>query len=182
MARRLIHSKISQNIEEFLATGVKRMNSKGKQSENNTYTIKYKEEVYEFQQEQLAPPVGLFASNYSRYVVKYKVWLEKPLTEGFRAVHKEGAPDKYSLFWTTDGSLREDEGGNFFISDSGIRIQGAKNPMVAWQTKMFHGTSLAKLESIDSDRGRGQVGLSIVSPSRLVGLWEKCMDEKIDGK
>ena len=52
--------------------------------------------------------------------------------------------------------------------------------MVAWQTKMFHGTSLAKLESIDSDRGRGQVGLSIVSPSRLVGIWEKYMDEKID--
>jgi len=51
---------------------------------------------------------------------------------------------------------------------------------VAWQTKMFHGTSLAKLESIDSDRGRGQVGLSIVSPSRLVGLWEKWMDQKID--
>jgi len=46
--------------------------------------------------------------------------------------------------------------------------------------KMFHGTSLAKLESIDSDRGRGQVGLSIVSPSRLVGIWEKFMDEKID--
>jgi len=45
---------------------------------------------------------------------------------------------------------------------------------------MFHGTSLAKLESIDSDRGRGQVGLSIVSPSRLVGIWEKYMDEKID--
>jgi len=52
--------------------------------------------------------------------------------------------------------------------------------MVAWQTKMFHGTSLAKLEGIDSDRGRGQVGLSIVSPSRLVGIWKKYMDEKID--
>jgi len=45
---------------------------------------------------------------------------------------------------------------------------------------MFHGTSLAKPKSIDSDRGRGQVGLSIVSPSRLVGIWEKYMDEKID--
>jgi len=49
------------------------MDSKGKQSENNTYTIKYKEEVYEFQQGQLAPLVGFFASNYCRYVVKYKV-------------------------------------------------------------------------------------------------------------
>jgi len=106
--------------------------------------------------------------------------LEKPLTEGFRAIHTEGAPHKYSLFWTTDRSLGEDEGGNFFISEYGIRIQGAKNTMVAWQTKMFHGTSLAKLESIDSDRGRRQGGLSLVSPSRLVGIWEKYMDEKID--
>jgi len=52
--------------------------------------------------------------------------------------------------------------------------------MVAWQMKMFHGTSLAKLESIDSDRCRGQVGLSIVSASRLVGIWENYIDEKID--
>ena len=73
MARRLIYSDISQEIEGFRATGVKRMNSKRKQSENNTYTIKYKEEVYEFHQGQVAPPVGFFASNYSRYVVKYKV-------------------------------------------------------------------------------------------------------------
>ena len=136
--------------------------------------------MYEFQQEQLAPPVGFFASNYSRYVVKYKVSLEKPLTEGFRAIQKQGAHHKYSLFWTTDRSLGEDEGGNFFISDYGITIQGAKNTTVAWQTKMFHGISLAKLESIDSDRGRGQVGLSIVSPSRLVGIGEKYIDEKID--
>jgi len=45
MARRLIYSEISQDIEEFLATGIKRMDSKEKQSENNTFTIKYKEEV-----------------------------------------------------------------------------------------------------------------------------------------
>jgi len=57
--------------------------------------------------------------------------LEKPLTEGFRPIHKKGAPHKYSLFWPTDRSLEEDEGGNFFISDYGIRIQGAKNTMVA---------------------------------------------------
>jgi len=106
--------------------------------------------------------------------------LEKLLTERFRAIHKEVAPHKYSLFWTTDRTLEEDEGGHFFIADYGIRIQGAKNTMVAWQTKMFHGTSLAKLESIDSDRGRGQVGLSIVSPSRLPNLWQRYMDKKID--
>ena len=46
---------------------------------------------------------------------------------------------------------------------------------------MFHGTSLAKLESIDSDRGRGQVGRSIVSPNRLLNIWQRYMDKKIDG-
>lgn len=107
--------------------------------------------------------------------------MEKILTEGFRAIHKERAPHKYSLFWTTDRSLGEAEGGNFFISDYGIRIRGARNTMVAWQTTMFHGTSLAKLESIDSGRGRGQVGLSIVSPNRLLNIWQRYMDKKIDG-
>jgi len=180
MARRLIPNEISEDIEGFLETGIKRMDNRGKQSENNTYTIQYKEEVYEFQQGQLAPPVGFFASNYSRYVIKYNVWYEKLLTERFRAIHKEGAPHQYSLFWTTDRSLGDGEVGNFFISDYGIRIQGAKNTMVAWQTKMFHGTSLAKLESIDSNRGRGQVGLSIVSPSRLLNIWQRYMAQKID--
>ncbi|RPA91334.1 hypothetical protein L873DRAFT_1819672 [Choiromyces venosus 120613-1] len=52
--------------------------------------------------------------------------------------------------------------------------------MVDWQTKIFHGTSLAKLESIDSDRGRGQVGMSIVSPSRLLNIWQRYMGEKLD--
>ncbi|RPA90754.1 hypothetical protein L873DRAFT_1820576 [Choiromyces venosus 120613-1] len=52
--------------------------------------------------------------------------------------------------------------------------------MVAWQIKIFHGTSLAKLASIDSDRGRGQVGLSIVSPIRLLNIWQRYMGEKFD--
>ena len=98
--------------------------------------------------------VGFFPSHYFKWVIKYKVWLEKLLTESFRAIHKKRAPHKYCLFWTTDRSLEESEGANFFISICGIRIQGAKNTMVDWQTKMFHGTSLAKLDSIDSDRGR----------------------------
>ncbi|KAG0639637.1 hypothetical protein HOY80DRAFT_886001, partial [Tuber brumale] len=126
------------------------------------YTIQYEGEVYEFQQGHLAPPLGFFASNYSR------------------AIHKKAAPHKYSLFWTTDRSLSEDEGGNFFISDYGIRSQGGKNSIVAWQTKMFHGTSLSKLERIDSGSGRQHEGLSIVSPSRLLNIWQRYMDATID--
>jgi len=61
-------------------------------------------------------------------------------------------------------------------------VQGAKNTMVAWQTKMFHGTSLAKLDSIDSDQGRGQAGLSIVTPNRLPKIWKKYMEETVNKK
>lgn len=83
MARRLIHGDISKDIEKFLATGIKRMDNRGKESGNNTYTIQHGGEVYEFQQGELAPPVGFFASNYSRYVtcIKYKVWLKNILTK-----------------------------------------------------------------------------------------------------
>ena len=72
MARRLIHSDISKDIEGFLNTGIRRMDAKGK-SEHDTYTIQYGNEVYEFKQGELPPPVGFFASNYSRYVIQYKV-------------------------------------------------------------------------------------------------------------
>ncbi|PUU80828.1 hypothetical protein B9Z19DRAFT_947899, partial [Tuber borchii] len=173
MARKLIHGDISKDIEEFLETGIARMDNKGKQKANNTYTIQHEQEIYEFNQGELAPPVGFFASNYSRY-------LEKLLTETFRAIHKETAPHKYSLFWTTERSLEANQGGNFFISDYGIRIRGAENTLVAWQTRMFHGTSLARLDSIESYTGKGQVGLSIVSPNRLPKIWERYMNEGID--
>ena len=46
---------------------------------------------------------------------------------------------------------------------------------------MFHGTSLAMLDSINSDRGKGQVGLSIVSSNRLPSMWKRYLEEKIDG-
>ena len=72
MARRLIHGDIRQDIDNFLETGVKRMDAKGK-SENDTYTIQYEGEVFEFHQGELAPPVGFFASNYSRYIMNYKL-------------------------------------------------------------------------------------------------------------
>ncbi|PUU73019.1 hypothetical protein B9Z19DRAFT_941258, partial [Tuber borchii] len=154
MARRIVPSVISDDLETFLSSAITRMDAKGKQRDNTTYTIKYNSNIYEFKQGELAPPVGFMASNYSR------------------AIHKESGPHKYSLFWTTERSLGEDEGGNFFIADYGIRVQGAKNSIVVWQTNMFHGTSLAKLESIDSDQGRGQAGLSIVSPNRLPKMWD----------
>lgn len=104
------------------------------------------------------------------------------LTKYIRAIYKESGPYKYSLFWTTERSLGEDEGGNFFIADYGIRMKGARNSLVAWQTRMFHGTSLARLESIDSDQGRGQAGLSIVTPTGLRKMWEKHIGERVDQK
>ncbi|PUU78316.1 hypothetical protein B9Z19DRAFT_983690, partial [Tuber borchii] len=118
------------------------------------YTIQYEQEIYEFDQGDLVSPVGFFGNNYSR------------------AIHKKTAPHKYSLFWTTQRSLEANQRGNFFISDYKIRIRGVENTPAAWQTSMLHGTSLAKLESIDSYTGKGQVGLSIVSPNRLLKMWE----------
>ena len=48
------------------------MDAKGK-SKHDTYTIQYDNEMYEFKQGELPPPVGFFASNYSRYVIQFKV-------------------------------------------------------------------------------------------------------------
>ncbi|PUU72627.1 hypothetical protein B9Z19DRAFT_1008935, partial [Tuber borchii] len=62
---------------------------------------------------ELAPPIGFFASNYSR------------------GIHKELASYKYNLFWTTERSLEANQGGNFFISDYRIGIREAENTLVA---------------------------------------------------
>lgn len=72
MARRIVHSDISGDLENFLKSGIPRMDTKGKQRDDITYAIKYDGNMYEFKQGELAPPVGFIASNYSKYVTMIK--------------------------------------------------------------------------------------------------------------
>lgn len=53
--------------------------------------------------------------------------------------------------------------------------------IVAWQVKMYHSTSLAKLERINSCKAKRQIGFSITSSSRLLNIWgRQYLNERID--
>lgn len=92
-----------------------------------------------------------------------------------RGTHRESAPHKYAIFWTTHRSFQPDDGGHFFIADYGIRIHGASNTLVVWQPKHWHGTTLSAKDPQSTDLDFRQSGLSIVTPSRLPNIWRKYM-------
>lgn len=51
--------------------------------------------------------------------------------------------------------------------------------MVVWQTKHFHGTTLsAKGPATENDNFR-QSGMSIVTPVRLPGIWERYLANEL---
>ncbi|RPA95160.1 hypothetical protein L873DRAFT_1775055 [Choiromyces venosus 120613-1] len=60
------------------------METKREGQEHSIYTIKYKGDLYDFNQEELVLPVGFWAANYARYI------------------HKGAEPHKFSLFWTPE--------------------------------------------------------------------------------
>lgn len=91
----------------------------------------------------------------------------------FRGTDNESAPHKYAIFWKTHRSFQPNDGGHFFIVDYEIRIQGASNTLVVWQPKNWHGTTLSAKGPNSQSLDYRQSGLSIVTPSRLPGIWKK---------
>ncbi|RPB11690.1 hypothetical protein P167DRAFT_546252 [Morchella conica CCBAS932] len=87
-------------------------------------------------------------------------------------------PHKYALFWTTARTYGSEEGGHFFIADYGIRIKQSANSVVVWKPTDFHGTTLSVKGPTDESDSH-QIGMSIVTPVRLVKLWEKYQQEQI---
>lgn len=96
-----------------------------------------------------------------------------------RATHHEHSPHKYGIFWTTSRSLGKDGGGHFYISDYGIRIQGAENTVVAWRVRDFHGTTLSCRGPKDNNPNLQQAGMSICTPKRLPALWKRYFEENL---
>jgi len=162
MSRKILHPDIIGDIESFLESGVPRMDMEAKGERGSSiYTITYKEEEFDFHQGVLAPPVGFFSVNYAR------------------TTHHESSPHKYGIFWTTSRTLGKDGGGHFYISDYGIRIQGAENTVVAWRVGDYHGTTLS-CKGPENDNGKlQQAGMSICTPKRLPALWKKYFEENL---
>lgn len=96
----------------------------------------------------------------------------------YRGTHNEKCPHKYALFWTTARTYGSEEGGHFFIADYGIRIKQSADSVVVWKPTDFHGTTLSVKGPTDESDSH-QIGMSIVTPVRLVKLWEKYQQEQI---
>ncbi|KAF9065567.1 hypothetical protein BDP27DRAFT_1157645, partial [Rhodocollybia butyracea] len=116
-----------------------------------TYAVDVDGEVpLVFRNADLAPPSGVFARNYARYV------------------HREKQPHRWAASWTTfrDDSVAE-AGGHFYLPEYGIRIRAATNKAVFWRPGDWHATSLPKLAPDEKNGPLLQCGLAIVTSARL---------------
>lgn len=83
-------------------------------------------------------------------------------------------PHKFATNWTISRTFDIHQGGHFFNSDYGMRIIGASDSLVAWDPSHFHGTSLqAYSPASDMVSEFYHLGLVIITPNRIPGLWKK---------
>jgi hypothetical protein len=103
------------------------------------------------------------------------------LLSRYRFVHREqGQPHKYSISWTVERTLANDQGGHFYNCDYGIRIQGGDDTVVAWDPSHFHGTSLQDYPPTSQTISDfNQIGLAIVTPNRFPQLWKKYIEKQV---
>jgi hypothetical protein len=91
-----------------------------------------------------------------------------------RYVHKEDhQPHKFAVSWTVARTFADEQGGHFYNCSYGIRAKGASDTIIAWDPSHFHGTSLQDYPpSTQTISDFHQIGLAIVTPNRIPGLWE----------
>ncbi|KAJ3925718.1 MAG: hypothetical protein NXY57DRAFT_967370 [Lentinula lateritia] len=126
----------------------------------NRYTVPVDGVEITFDGADMAPPAGVFARNYAR------------------PVHRENQPHNWSAAWTTycDQSVK---GGNFYISEYGIRIRSAANTVVFWKPRDYHATSLQDIDPSEKAGPHVQSGLSIVTSSRLPSIFKQYLEGTI---
>ena len=102
----------------------------------------------------------------------------------FRFIHHESSAHQYAVSWTIARRSKHqgNAGGNFFLSDYGIKVCGAKDTVIVWQPKDWHGTGLAHCDPEADDPGFYQAGLSIVTPASLTNLWGRLQAGEISVK
>ncbi|KAK7441587.1 hypothetical protein VKT23_016579 [Stygiomarasmius scandens] len=102
----------------------------------------------------MAPPSGVCASNYARYV------------------HFEKSPHPFAIAWTTSHTGNVNDGGHFYNAKYGIRVEAAANTIFVWRPEHAHATSLMCVDPEDPDPSVTQRGLSIVTSNRLVNAFK----------
>lgn len=76
--------------------------------------------------------------------------------------------------------MADNQGGHFYNSDYGVRVKGAGDTVVAWDPYHFHGTSLQDYPPTSQTISEfNQIGLAIVTPNRIPGLWKKYAEKEV---
>ncbi|TBU51964.1 hypothetical protein BD310DRAFT_833189 [Dichomitus squalens] len=109
--------------------------------------------TFTFQAVERSPPSALFSVNYAR------------------RIHWEGSPHKWLFSWTLKRHYGPESGGNFYIPEHKIKIEGASNSCVGWWPGKPHGTSLRACGPQEQLATLYEVGLSFVTSSRLPKQW-----------
>lgn len=118
-----------------------------------SYTVHVGDVGFEFHDVEMAPPCGVMAQNYAR------------------AIHTEQQPHKWAISLTIRSSFGPRQGGDFYFSRYGVRVQSAENTLVLWDPTEEHETSLQNISPYEDYPSSVQTGLAIVTPDRLPGVW-----------
>ena len=87
-------------------------------------------------------------------------------------MHREpGELHEFVISWTTARTLDSEMGGHFYLSEYGVRVEGARDTVVAWNPAHWHGTSLHHISpEVGEVSEFHQSGLTICTPACFEGL------------
>ena len=89
-------------------------------------------------------------------------------------------PHKLAMAWTVSWTLASNQEGHFYNLAYGIWVRGGSDSFVAWDPSHFHGTSLQDYSPISNMVSEFyQVGLAIVTPNCIPGLWKKYVMQQV---
>ncbi|THU96490.1 hypothetical protein K435DRAFT_664447, partial [Dendrothele bispora CBS 962.96] len=107
------------------------------------YSVFCEDEEIVFRSAEMAPPSGVCARNYARYV------------------HFEHSPHPFIIVWNTSRIGPVKDGGHFHNTTYGIRAEAASNTLFLFHPKHAHATSLMCVDPKDPNPPVSQRGLSI---------------------
>ncbi|EMD30923.1 hypothetical protein CERSUDRAFT_35051, partial [Gelatoporia subvermispora B] len=162
MARNRLPAEVLADFNNWLSTGIYRMNSAQPHSERGDYGILEGPSQVFIHDAEMAPPGGVFARNYSR------------------PVHKETQPHTWAASWTTDRNGGPEMGVHFILALWGIKVEAAKDTFIVWNPHEEHGTTLPNVApGADSSLLAAITkGMAIVTSARIMGVWDKYINQE----
>lgn len=177
----MLPPSITNDFDNFLtATGLCRMNATSMDpAASGKYAVQLEDDVVEFHNAEMAPPMGLVGINYARYMhfISGGTSGKLILSHFSSVIHNESQAHKYAIAFVSGRNAPPNGGGHFYLAQYGIRIALAPNTLFVWQPAQYHGTSL--FEQLPGDTAILQSGLSIVTSNRLPGLWKRHQEKAV---